>query len=141
MILYLGTSSLAKLYVDEKYSDVVREWIKEVEIIVTCRIAYTEMVSALELRLQQNDLSKHDYDRIIKRFSRDWLSIATVDFDEREAGLFVKKYGLKRFDAIHLSSAKLLKKKLKDVSLLFSSIDEKLCKAAAEEGLKVLKFV
>jgi predicted nucleic acid-binding protein len=140
MILYLGTSSLAKLYADEKYSDVVREWIKEVEIIVTCRIAYTEMVSALELRLQQKDLSKHDYERIIKRFSRDWLNIATVDFDEREAGLFVKKYGLKRFDAIHLSSAKLLKKKLKDVSLLFSSINEKLCNAAREEGLKVLRF-
>jgi predicted nucleic acid-binding protein len=141
MILYIGTSSLAKLYVDEKYSDVIREWIKEVEIVVTCRVAYTEMVSALELRLQQNDLSKSDYDRIIKRFSRDWVNIATVDFDEREAGFFVKKYRLKRFDAIHLSSATLLKKKLKDVSLLFSSINEKLCKAASEEGLKVLTFI
>ncbi len=140
MILYLGTSSLVKLYVEEKYSDVVREWVKEAEIVATCRVAYTEMISALELRFKQNDLTKSEYDLIVKRFSQDWLNFAIVDFDEREAGLFLKKYGLTRFDAIHLSATRLIKKEHHDISLSFSSADENLCKAADAEGLKVLTF-
>jgi predicted nucleic acid-binding protein len=140
MILYLGTSSLAKLYIEEKNSDKVRDWVKEAEIVATCRVAYTEMVSALELKVKQNDLSKSDYDHIMKRFSQDWLNFATVDFDEREAGGLVKKYGLTRFAAIHLSAAKLMKKEHHDISVSFSSVDEKLCKAASTEGLKVLNF-
>lgn len=140
MILYLGASSLVKLYVEEKYSDVVREWVKEAEIVTTCRIAYTEMISALDLRLKQNDLSKSEYEHIMKRFSQDWLNFAIIDFDDREAGLLVKKYGLKRFAAIHLSAVKLIKKEHHDISLSFSSSDENLCKAAASEGLRVLTF-
>jgi predicted nucleic acid-binding protein len=140
MILYLGTSSLVKLYVEENYSDVVKEWVEEAEIVATCRVAYTEMISALELRFKQKDLSKNEYDHIAKRFSQDWLNLAVVDFGDREAGLLVKKYGLTRFAAIHLSAAKLIKKEHHDISLSFSSVDENLCKAAATEGLKVLTF-
>jgi uncharacterized protein len=140
MILYLGTSSLAKLYVEEQFSDVVREWIKEAEIVATCRVAYTEMISALELRVEQNHLSKSDYNHIIKRFSQDWPDYAVVDFDEVEAGRLVKKFGLNRFSAIHLSAAKLIKKGHPDILVSFSSVADKLCKAALTEGFKVLTF-
>jgi uncharacterized protein len=140
MILYLGTSSLAKLYVEEKYSDIVRDWVEKAEIVATCRVAYTEMISALELKVKQNDLSTNDYNHIMKRFSQDWLNFAVVDFDERQAGGLVHKYGLTRFAAIHLSAAKLMKKEHHDISVSFSSVDEKLCKAASTEGLKVLYF-
>ena len=37
MILYLDTSSLVKLYVEEKYSDDVRQWVEEAEIIEIIR--------------------------------------------------------------------------------------------------------
>jgi predicted nucleic acid-binding protein len=140
MILYLGTSSLVKLYVEEEYSGVVRDWVKEAEIVATCRVAYTEVISALELRFKQQEISQSEYDTIVKRFSQDWLNFAIVDFDEREAGLFVKKYGLNRFDAIHLSTAKQIKKEDHESLLSFSSVDEKLCNAAATEGFKVLNF-
>jgi predicted nucleic acid-binding protein len=139
MILYLGTSSLVKLYVEEKHSDTVRGWIREAEIVATCRVAYTEMISALELRFRQNDITQGEYDLIVKRFSQDWLDFAIVDFDEREAGLLVKKHGLKRFDAFHLSTARLIRKE-HNSALAFSSANETLCKAAAAEGFKVLNF-
>jgi predicted nucleic acid-binding protein len=140
MILYLGTSSLVKLYAEENYSDVVRDWVKEAEIVATCRVAYTEIISALELRFKQNEISKNEYDHIVKRFSHDWLNFAIVDFDDRKAALFVRKYGLKRFAAIQLSAAILIKKGNHNISLSFSSADDNLCKAAAAEGLKVLTF-
>lgn len=140
MILYLGTSSLVKLYIEEDYSDIVAEWVKEAEIVVTCRIAYTEMMAALEMRFRRKDISLSDYNMVVKGFSRDWNHYVVLDFDEIEAGRLVKKYGLRRFDAIHLSSAKLLKSKKNDIHLSFSSADEKLCRAAAAEGLRVLTF-
>jgi predicted nucleic acid-binding protein len=140
MILYLGTSSFVKLYIEEEHSDTIREWVKYAEIVATCRVAYTEVISALELRFKQGDLPQGDYDRIVRKLSEDWLHLAIVDFDEREPGLYVKKYGLTRFDAIHLSAARLLKRVSHDISLLFSSADAGLCMAAAAEGLKILHF-
>jgi len=152
VILYLGTSSLVKLYVEEPYSDVIRDWAKVAEMLATCRIAFTEVMSAIDLRFKNNDLSRKDYDLFIKKFSQDWAHFVKVDFNDVEAGTFINKYGLTRFGAIQLSSAKLIKEKhLKllplfkttykdqsEISLFFSSSDEALCKAAHAEGLKVL---
>ncbi|HMK66532.1 MAG TPA: type II toxin-antitoxin system VapC family toxin [Thermodesulfobacteriota bacterium] len=137
MIIYLDTSSLVKLYVEEVHSTAVREWVEDAELVSTCRIAYPETLSALTRRFRGGDFSEQNYDRLIKGFSEDWLNFVVLDFDEIEAGSLVKKYGLKGFDAVHLSSAKTL---LRDKELLlnFSCFDEKLNKAAASEGLEVL---
>lgn len=140
MILYLGTSSLVKLYVQEPFSDLVRAWVKEAEIVATCRIAYTEIIAALDLRFTSKDLTKNDYDLLVSEISRDWASYAVVDFDELEAGRLAKKYGLRRFDAIHLSAAKLIKEAHNDILLSFSSVNEKLCAAASAEGMRVLQL-
>lgn len=152
MILYLGTSSLVKLYLDEPHSDIIREWAKAAEMLATCRIAFTEVISALDQRLRSNDISKKDYDMFIKQFSQDWAHFVKVDFNDVEAGTFVNKYGLTRFGAIHLSSAKIIKEQQRkllppfklfykyqsDISLFFSSSDKALCNAAHTEGLRVL---
>ncbi|NJD57177.1 MAG: type II toxin-antitoxin system VapC family toxin [Nitrospirae bacterium] len=152
MILYFGTSSLVKLYLDEPHSGILREWAKVAEMLATCRIAITEVMSAIDQRFRNNDLSKKNYDMLIKQLSEDWAHFVKVDFNDVEAGTFVNKYGLTRFGAIHLSSAKLIKEEQRklshlfkksygdqgDVSLFFVSSDEKLCKAASVEGLRVL---
>jgi uncharacterized protein len=140
MILYLGTTVLAKLYIEEPDSAIVRQWVNASEIVATCRIAYTEIISAIELRYRHKDFSKAVYDLILKNFSEDWLRLAILDFDELEAGAFVKKYKLRRFSAIHLSAAKLLMRQRDGLALAFSSTDHALCRAASEEGLYVLKY-
>lgn len=108
MILYLDTSSLVKLYIEEVHSDQVRNWAAEAEIITTCRIAYPETLSAMTRRRRNGDLSSEDYDLLVSRFAEDWESYAALDFDELEAGQLVKKHGLRGFDAVHLASARLL---------------------------------
>ncbi|NLW36468.1 type II toxin-antitoxin system VapC family toxin [Syntrophorhabdus aromaticivorans] len=151
MILYLGSSSLIKLYVREVDTDIIRGWVKAAEIVATCRIAYTEVVSALDVRLKKGDLSNSEHDLIVKQFAEDWQNIAKIDFDDREAGNLVREYGLTRFGALHLSAAKLILKEYRkhrveletthkrrfDVDLFFFSADERLSRAAAAEGLKV----
>lgn len=138
MILYLDTSSVVKLYVDERYSGDVKGWVEEAEIAAVCRIAYPETLSALNRRLKSNDISKESYAVIVKTFAKDWNAFAVVDFDEIEAGLLVEKHGIRGFDAVHLSAAKILKNSHEKISLCFSSFDQKLNSAATAEGFTVL---
>jgi len=138
VILYLGTSSLIKLYVEEPHSNTVRQWVRDAEIVATCKVAHTETVSALDSCYQDKQLSKQEYERIIRAFSDDWPSFASVDFDEVRAAQLIKKYGLRRFDAMHLSAAKMICEERPALSFGFSSFDRKLCEAAAAEGMRVL---
>jgi predicted nucleic acid-binding protein len=137
LIFYLDTSSLVKLYVEELHAEKVREWVKEAELVATCRIALPETISALDRRFKNRDFSKKDYQLLIERFNKDWLHFIALDFDETEAGRLVRKHGLKGFDAIHLSSVKILRGNA-DLDLFFSSFDEKLNKAALAENIRVL---
>ena len=138
MILYLDTSSLVKLYVDENHSASVRKWAGDAEIIATCRVAYPEAISALHRRLRSGDIGRKPYDLLVSALSSDWPRYSVTDIDELEAGKFAASYGLRGFDAVHLSAAMMLKTSRPGVSLAFSSFDEKLNSAAASERLKVL---
>ena len=139
MILYLDTSSLVKLYITESHSGLVRAWVEEAEIIATCRVAYPEMMSALNRRFKAGDLEKRDYDLLVKAFSGEWQRFAVIDFDEIEAGRLAALYGLRGFDAVHLSSAGLLRSLGNAAAVAFSSFDEKLNSAAAAEKFTVLR--
>lgn len=138
MIVYLDTSSLVKLYVQEAHTALVKKWVDEAEIVATCRIAYPETMSAINRRFRQGDLTEKQYDSLIAKFSNEWGRFAAVDFDELEAGRLVNLYGLRGFDAVHLSAATLLKANQNNVSLSFSSFDEKLNDAASTEGFTIL---
>ncbi|KAF0221275.1 MAG: hypothetical protein FD174_413 [Geobacteraceae bacterium] len=138
MIIYLDTSSLVKLYVDEAYSDSVREWTAEAEVIATCRVAHPETLSVLTRRYNSGDIAKREYEKVAHVFAGEWGSYAALDFDEIEAGRLVKKYGLRGFDGVHLASAKLLASVDANVQVAFSSFDERLNNAARREGFVVL---
>ena len=138
MILYLDTSSLVKLYAEERFSTVVKEWVNDAEIVTTCRIAYPETHSAFYRRLKTGDVSLRDYRSLKSEFSREWETFVALDFDELEAGRMVEKHGLRGFDAVHLSAAMLLREHETTLALGFSSFDHKLNHAATKEGLMVL---
>lgn len=154
MILYLGTSSLVKLYIQEHNSDLVKAWIRSAEYIATCRIAYTEVISALSIRCRKGDLSKDDFDLVANTFIKDWESYIKVDFDDLEAGNLAMKYDLSRLSAMHLSAARLLAREYRkyktasfsesngrpETAVFFSSADPLLCQAALNEGLTVLSL-
>jgi uncharacterized protein len=138
LILYLDTSSLVKLYVTEPHSGLVRGWAEDAEIIATCHVAYPEMISTLNRRFRTGDLTRGDYDLLVKTFTGEWRHFAVIDFDELEAGRLAEAYGLRGFDAVHLSACKLLRLSEGDPSVAFSSFDEKLNQAAAAQKLTVL---
>jgi len=138
MILYLDTSSLVKLYVTEAWSGLVRSWAEEAEILATCRVAYPEMISALNRRFRTGDLTKSDYGLVVKTFTGEWRHFVVMDFDEMVAGRLAESYGLRGFDAVHLSAAMRLIAAEKATAVAFSSFDDKMNQAAAAEKLNVL---
>ena len=50
MILYLDTSSLVKLYVEEVHAVTVKGWVEDAELVATCRVAHLETISAFHRR-------------------------------------------------------------------------------------------
>lgn len=138
MILYLDTSSIVKLYIEETGTDAVRRWAEEAEVLAACRVAYPELISALNRRFRNGDMSRKEFRLLADGFSKEWADFAVIDFDEMEAGRLAEKYGLRGFDAIHLSALKLLKIRDNNIDLAFSSFDKELNRAATSEGFMVL---
>ena len=67
-----------------------------------------------------------------------WFESNTVDFDEIDAGRIARKYGLRGYDAVHLSSAAMMASVPTGPEIVFSSFDGALNRAAAGEKLPVL---
>jgi predicted nucleic acid-binding protein len=138
VILYLDTSSLVKLYIEEAHSDLVRDWIGEADLVATGRISYPEALSAVVRRFRSGDLSREAYERVVTGLEQDWDTYSAVDFDEHVAARMVLKHRLRGADAIHLSSAVVLGGLGPGVPLAFSSFDAQLNRSARAEGLHVL---
>jgi len=137
VILYLDTSSLVKLYIEEEFSDSVRAWIETAEVVGTSRVAYTEAMAAFARRLRENDLDQSGFDRICKALTAQWPQFAVMDVDEMAAGSLAVKHGLRGFDAIHLSAALMMQKQASEIIVAFSSFDARLNTAAASEKLQI----
>lgn len=138
MILYLDTSSLVKLYLDEQHSPLVHEGVADAELVATCRIAYPEAVSAFTRSRNAGELTGRQYETLINRFTADWPAFVSLDFDELEAGRLVRQHGMGGFDAVHLAAALLLRQTDQALEIAFSSFDDRQCAAAQAEGLAVL---
>lgn len=138
MILYLDTSVLVKLYVEEVGSSDVRTWVEEADLVSTCRVALPEVLSAFSRRLNRRELPRAGFEEIVRAVKADWPQYLRLDFDEIIAAELVVKHSLRGFDAVHLSAALLLSQGPDAIEFSFSSADRALNKAARSEGFVVL---
>ena len=138
MLLYLDTSSLVKLFIEEAHSNQVRSWVDAVDFVLTCRVAYAEAVAAFSRRHSEGTLKPADYRGVVQAFDKQWASFGRLEFDERVAGQLAAKHALRGFDAIHLSAARMLMLEARGTSVVFSSFDDRLNRAAERENLTVL---
>jgi uncharacterized protein len=139
VLLYLDTSALVKIFVDEVHSAAVRDWVDAAEVILTSRVAYPEALSAFRRRRNEGGINAHEYRKLTMAFQRQWRDIGALDFDELHAGRLVQKHGLRGFDAVHLASAVGLLAVSPAGTVAFSSFDKVLAKAAAKEGFTVIE--
>ena len=137
MILYLDTSSLVKLYLDEDHSDLVHTWASGAEVLCTSRVAYPEAMAALARRWRQGDLDDESFDTVRRTLTEDWPGFSAVELSEAAAGELAVRLDLRGFDAVHLAAA-IEVVAASNAPTFFSSFDRQLNRAARAEGLAVL---
>ncbi len=137
MRLYLDTSALVKLYVEEEGSSLVRKAVEEAETVATSIIAYVEARAALARRRRERNIAATDHSRIIRDFEADWgryLVLEVTDPLVRRAEKLCDSHALRACDTIHLASAGTLREKIAE-PVSFASWNSKLEIAARREGL------
>ncbi len=138
MILYLDTSSLVKLFVEEPGTDEVRSWADQAEILATSRVAYAEAMAAFARRHRDGSLDDEALATARAALEDQWHLLARLEIDELEAGELALQYALRGFDAIHLAAALTLLRSGGGTRIAFSSFDHQLNRAAAAKGLEIL---
>ena len=139
MILYLDTSALVKLYIDEPGSKEVKAAVEAARIVSTSRIAYVEARAGFARKFREGELTREEHDQMVKDLEEDWENYFIMEVSEgvvKLGGELAERHPLRGFDAIHLASSLLLRDRTRlDVS--FSCFDERLKSAAQAEGLIV----
>jgi predicted nucleic acid-binding protein len=124
--LYLDTSSLVKLYVEEAGSDDVRGLVAQAAVVATSIVAYPETRAALARLRRSGDLSAAKFGTAKRHFEAQWPAFLTLEATaavSREAGEFAERYALRGFDALHLASF---------AETRFSSFDDRLNKSSLD---------
>jgi predicted nucleic acid-binding protein len=139
--LYLDTSALVKLYVDEEGSPSVRGALDQADFIATSAIAYLEAQAAFFRRRREKGLSAREYRRIIQGLDADWTHYLVLEVTQsliRDSARFAEVYALRASDAVHLASAVALRSALVE-PVAFASWNLALERAAKKAGLKPLR--
>jgi predicted nucleic acid-binding protein len=137
LIVYLDTSSLIKLYVEEEGSVATRALVASAAVVATCVLAYPEARSALARLRREGGLTGVEQARAKGDLDRDWGGFLALPVDAvwRQAGdLAERHHGLRGADSIHLASYLSLIGRQEGLPVLFSSFDERLNLAARREA-------
>ena len=137
MNLYLDTSALVKLYVEEEGSATVREAVAGADSVATAAVAYVEARAAFARRRRERRLSSDDYRRTVHELDTDWEHYLLLELTStliRRAAEFAETHALRAYDAVHLASAKILRERLQG-PIHFACWDSNLMTAARREGL------
>jgi predicted nucleic acid-binding protein len=139
--LYLDTSALLKVYLDEEGASVVRAGVARSDIIASSLVAFVETRAAFARRRSANELSPGDYRRLVEGFGDDWERYLKVDVSPplvTAATRLAETHRLRAYDALHLASALLLAERIADAPT-FACWDRALNAAATREGLSLLR--
>jgi predicted nucleic acid-binding protein len=141
MIVYLDTSSLVKLYVEEIDSEKIKNVARDAAVISTAKVAYAEARAAFARKQKEDGFSLSVLRKIVEDLNRDWENYFVVEITDgliRFAGDIAERYLLRGFDAIHLASAIHLKDRMNS-EIYFSSYDTRLNQSAEREGIIILQ--
>ena len=139
MMLYLDTSALVKLYVDEPLSQELSAAVDESEAVATSLLAYAEAMAAFARARREARLSPHGYRHIVDAFEEDWPRYIVVEVTDRlvkNAGNLAVSRALRGYDALHLASALSLRERVPS-AVMFVAFDRELNIAAKREALRI----
>jgi len=145
--LYLDTSALIKLFVEEDGSSLVRALAggrNRADVLLSSKLGYTESAVTLARLVHLKRLLPVNLPPHLGALESYWEeSIQEVDLSElvlQDARQLACRYPLRTYDAIHLASAREAKRMMKDVfdgEVRFLAFDAGLVRAARHLGLSI----
>lgn len=135
-LLYLDTSALLKLYVDEPGSLAVRQLFGG-QAMSTCRITWAEACAALARREREAAVAESALANARRRLTHDWPAFHLVEVTRTlvaKAGEFAEAFALRGYDAVQLAAGHALHTAL-DEPPLFVAFDRRLNRAARLLGM------
>lgn len=136
MILYVDTSALVKLYVEEAGTTEVVARVRQATAVVTARVTYAEARAAFARHRREGALRATDLRRVVRELDAEWGSYGVVEVSDpvvRRAGALAERHALRGYDAVQLAAALDVRRAGGDVQ--FVAFDARLCRAARREGL------
>lgn len=136
MNLYLDTSAMVKLYIEETGRDTVKAEVQSAETVVTSTVTWAEACSTFARALREGRIQEDAHQRMLDALAQDWprfTTLGVVDSLSRHAGTLAREYALRGFDAIHLASALYADRTVGSVRLL--AFDDRLMVAARNAGI------
>lgn len=137
MILYLDTSALFKLYVDEVGSDAVHAAVATAESVAVCRISWAETMSALARRGREVPADQEALNQVRGALRGDWPYFLIMEVSQElveQAGDFAETFALRGYDSVQLAAAFRLGRMTQD-KVVFACFDTRLSKAAKVLGM------
>ena len=139
MFLYLDTSALAKLYVEEEDSARICEIVGQGDSVASSHLSYVEMGSLVYRRLREKRMSKAESIRLMDVFETDWERFGKIPVVMpllKRSYKLLMAHPLRALDAVHLASALCFQDELAE-PITFLSADKQLLRAARQEKLKI----
>jgi len=133
MTVYLASSALIKLYLDEPGSADVAAMVDEASVVATCATAYPELCAGIAERRRARQLTDAQATRALAQIDHDWPALLTVVADVtllQRAGQLAREHQVTGADAIHLAAFERLLNAATDDDLQFACADARLTAAA-----------
>lgn len=138
-MIYLDTSWLVKLYVDEPSAAAVRAIVADDVAIAVSELSYIEFHAALARRGREGSIAGRAAARLVSRFRSEWGDRTRIGMSDEvvtRAAALVSAHPLRSLDAIHLASALLVATHAPE-RMRFGAADARLLAAARTEGLAI----
>lgn len=136
MNVYLETSALVKLFLEEPEADLARDLWDDADLVTVSRVAYPEARAVFAAARRGDRITSRELAMSRRRIDAVWRQVQVVDLDEpiaRGGGALAETHALKGFDAVHLATALASE----DESLVVASWDTRLRAASLDSGLRV----
>jgi predicted nucleic acid-binding protein len=138
--LYLDTSALVKLYIEEAGSTAVARSVERAAAVATARITYAEARAAFARHTRAGGLTSVELRRVVRHLDEEWGRYSLVEVTDavvRRAGTLAERHKLRGYDAVQLAAA--LDMRLGGGDVQFSSFDAALNRAARRERMPTMR--
>ncbi len=137
MTVYLDTSNLVKLYIEEPDADDIQQLVGRANVVATSALAYPEARATFARRRRERLMTAAESAAAVRQLDADWPKLLVIPLDDdlaRAAGRLADTEGIRGADAVHLAAFEHLLARSEDDEVEFSCADARLVRSARALG-------